>query len=291
MPAPINLFVLLAASALVIVPYPVHACFCDKDTLATEIKARPKVAAVVRGRVVDPTPSSDEETITRLSPAIERSEATPGQFDELADAQDRVHNTGQAIDVMKLKIARFGEDAATHARLATFHAMDGNLGGARTHIDKASALPASDMAAQIRVEETVIRYLERLKGDPNLAGREDLLGLARITVAERVPKRPKIRGPAEELAAMLVNGWGRNPHVWFALGRTLAHEGDNQLALRAFHRAVYLGHPLSSVAFCDTAKRFADHGSSSFHCPSVAKTLEAEWKDNAMSRLRHTPGR
>ena len=76
---------------------------------------------------------------------------------------------------------------------------------------------------------------------------------------------------------MIRQGWGDNAHVWFALGRSLAHDGDNRLALRAFHRAASLGHPLASDELCETAKRFADYASG-FFCPRVVNTLEREWR-------------
>jgi hypothetical protein len=253
------------------------AAFWDLDTLAVEAARRPAIAAIVQGKLPRHSRLYYEEQVRYTEPLLDPggvgSGADPRRFDDLATAYQRLGRKNEAIDVLKEKRGRFGPSLANRLRLALLQSE------------------APEPQGTDRERELLTR-LARVAAEPALAPREDLLGLPPVSAEHPVPdSHAPVPADAvdvmEALGTLIASDWSDNRHLWFVLGRVLAHAGDNRLALRAFQRADQLGHPGALQEFCETAKRFKEYALRGYYCPAVRDAIQREWTAGASSTDRN----
>jgi tetratricopeptide (TPR) repeat protein len=263
-----------------------QAAFRDADTLAREAARWPAIAEVVLGRIPSRSRLYHEKQVAYTTPLLGRAEAAPARFDDVAAALRRLGRIDEALATLRRKAERLGEDPATSAELAALHVRAGDLREARARLEAAIARAQGPAAEPLRLELAVVAYRERLARDAELARREDLLGSKPVSADEPVGDSAEALARAEALAALARARWDDDPHVWFALGRALAHGGANRLALRAFDRARALGHPLAEPELCETAKRFKEYAARGFYCPRVLDAVARDARAAAAAAAR-----
>jgi tetratricopeptide (TPR) repeat protein len=247
---------LFSMLALVALPGPraAHACLWDYDTFKEESLGRRELSQVLTGDLQKHSRAFYEAKVAYTRPMIEGGKAPQERYDDLAVALAKLGQLDEAIAVLADKEAKFPGEYTTLANLGTFLMMKGDLPGALDKLKAAVAKwPDAHFGREI-FQLQLIEFLLRGKKDPQLAGRENFLGLkmdvgeAGVNGSWQRPKPRKKRTspvPAQAIEAMVgMIRFGEAhelPMVWSALGWALLWQGDTQLAVRAMRRAELLG--------------------------------------------------
>ena len=245
---------LFALSAAVLAPRAAEACLWDYDTFKEESIGRRELAQVLGGDLQKHSRAFYEAKVGYTRPMIEGGKAPKERYDDLAVALAKLGQLDEAIAVLAAKEAKFPGEYTTLANLGTFLMMKGDLPGALEKLQAAVAKwPDAHFGREV-FQLQLIEFLLRGKKDPELAQRENFLGL-KMDVAEagirgtsqrRVPRKDRTSPvPAkaiEAMVGMIRFGEAQDlPMVWSALGWALLWQGDTQLAVRAMRRAELLG--------------------------------------------------
>jgi tetratricopeptide (TPR) repeat protein len=247
------------------------------------------VAAVARGRILKHSGAFYERKVAYTLPLLEREDAKPERYDDLAVAYEKLGRSQEALATMEAKEKRFPGLYTTAANLGTFHAHAGDYTRALEELRRALALNPDAHFGREKYQVKAIEYLQRLAVTPGLVQREELLGLSLEPDRYLFVMNPKKvigqRGGSElpkdvlqGLVGMIRFGSGeKSQHLWFSLGMSLAWSGHKNLALRALRRAELLGHPLArehAVKLLRTIKAYTDKDGG---WEKAGTELDAEW--------------
>jgi tetratricopeptide (TPR) repeat protein len=248
--------VLLALVAgLAAAPPVAHACLWDYDTVKEESIGKRELMQVLGGDLQKHSRAFYEAKVAYTQPMIDGGKAPKERYDDLAVALARLGKLDEALAVLDAKEARFPGEYTTLANRGTFLGMKGDLEGSLALIEQAVARWPDAHFGREKFQVQLLRLAVRAKKDPQLAAKENLLGL-KMDVGEagiHGVAFSKSRGkgarvspvPAkaiEALVGMIRFGEAQElPMVWSALGWALLWQGDTQLALRAMRRAELLG--------------------------------------------------
>jgi tetratricopeptide (TPR) repeat protein len=244
--------VALAASVL-LAPRAAHACLWDYDTFKEESLGKRDLAAVLTGDLQKHSRAFYDAKVLYTRPMIDRGTAPKERYDDLAVALAKLGQLDEAIAILTAKEAKYPGEYTSLANLGTFLMMKGDLQGALAKLNAAVAKwPDAHFGREV-FQLKLLEFALRVAKDPELAKKENFLGLpmsaeaAGIATTGRGAREAKKRVPdkaIEALVGMIRFGEGHDSAlVWTGLAWVLAWRGDAQLAVRALRRAELTGAP------------------------------------------------
>lgn len=227
-----------------------EACGWDWETYHAEAKSLPCVHDALLGYWPKHT---DEYQQARIDAADQALRWLPGWTEGL-DAKGlsllRLGRLEQAEAVMKQRHAIAPAAYPSHANLGTLYTFTGDFARALEHIDAAMAIEPEAHFGREKYHRALVVYLQRVAADPELARRENFLG---ITLDDRQRKHGSkaqfeslgLDDDAFDALVSMLTVYGADglAEIYLTLGELLAARGHPRLAYTAYRRARELGHP------------------------------------------------
>lgn len=241
-------------AGVVAAPSEAEACLWDYDTFKEESIGKRELVQVLGGDLQKHSRAFYEAKVAYTRPMVEGGKAPKERYDDLAVALARLGKIDEAMAVLDAKEARFPGEYTTLANRGTFLGMKGDLEGSLALIEQAVAKWPDAHFGREKFQVQLLKLLVRAKKDPQLAAKENFLGLAMdvgeggrlgVSFSKSKDKNRKSMVPPkaiEAITGMIRFGEAQDlPMAWSALGWALLWQGDTQLALRAMRRAELLG--------------------------------------------------
>lgn len=225
------------------------ACLWDYDTLKDERRGLPGIAEVLAGKWEKHSRFFYEHRVEKMKALLARDPTNLAAYDNLAVAYEKLDDRPAAVVVMEKKEAIKPGEYTTYANLGTFYLHAGDFENGIAYIRKALAI---NPAAHFGREEYQLKLAEFYRdGRENPKRLEDanFLGIPaeRVNSRHGSPDRLKELGLKDNVFDGIVGiirfGTGTSAELYLTLGDLLALRGDKNLAVRAYQRAIDLGHP------------------------------------------------
>ncbi|MEZ4447948.1 MAG: hypothetical protein R3B09_00625 [Nannocystaceae bacterium] len=241
----------VAVAALLVAPsQPAAACGWDWETYEAEATSLPCVFDALVGF----WPKHSDTYHQRRIAAVDHALAWMPGWTEGLDARGisllKLGRLEEARATMEHGRAAAPEAYASHANLGTLFTFTGDYAAALEHIDAAMKIEPKAHFGREKYHRALVVFLERVAADPEIAKRENFLGLKLDDEERRAgsPERYRQAGLEDDaidaLVAMItVYGADQVAEIYLALGDLLALRGHPRLAYTAYRRAKELGHP------------------------------------------------
>lgn len=231
---------------------PAQACGWDWETYHAEAKSLPCVFDALLGYWPEHT---DAYHRTRIEAADQALRWVPGWTEGL-DAKGlslmKLGRMKEAQAVMDQRLALAPDAYPGHANLGTLFTFTGDYDQALTHIDRAMAIEPQAHFGREKYHRALVVFLQRVAEDPQIATRENFLGIT-LTDAQRSGgsratfRRLGLDDDAFDALVSMITVYGADEvaEIYLTLGEALAARGHRRLAYTAYRRAKELGHPRS----------------------------------------------
>lgn len=240
-------------SLFLLMPTPLPACLWDSNTIAREKQRFPVARELIAGHFLRHSKSYYLWRIVRGS-QTDPENRSPGDYDDLAVAYEKLGQHDKAIELIQEKILRWPEEGRyeSEANLGTFLIHAGRYGEGLIHIDRALEINPDGHFGREIYQKYLVEYVlaqRVLENQFPLSQREvdGTGGFAEYVIRRRQVSAENrfsaLRDAYKGVMGMMWFGNHRSPVLLEALGDLLLAEQENQydrmLAARAYLAASY----------------------------------------------------
>jgi tetratricopeptide (TPR) repeat protein len=239
-----------------------RACIWDYDTLRDEQRGLPGVAEALAGRFEKRSLFFYQDRVARMQAHLQSKPDDLAAIDNYAVALFRVGQTDRAVAVLLDKEKRFPDQYTTASNLATFYMLSGDSASAIPLLEKALRINPDAHFGREEYQLKLARHLVDLAAHPGEIPESDFLGVRWYSQPASMPSGttrpfvPRIVSRSgkevdakaiDAIVGMIRFGTEQSPDLFLALGNQLRLRGDQHLAVRAYSRAIELGHPQADL--------------------------------------------